>query len=62
MTWPNRTNTDLARNLRNNATDAERIRWRVLIASNIDGVVAEIERALKALPHAEGEKMGAALP
>ena len=38
MTWPNRRHTDLARNLRNNATDAERLLWSALSNRKIGGV------------------------
>jgi very-short-patch-repair endonuclease len=37
MNWPNRTNTHLARDLRNNATDAERKLWCALSARKVGG-------------------------
>ncbi|MBO9579974.1 MAG: DUF559 domain-containing protein [Sphingobium sp.] len=38
MNWPNRRYTDLARNLRNNATDAERVLWNALSNRKVGGV------------------------
>ena len=38
MTWPNRANTDRARELRNNATDAERRLWTALSNRKVAGV------------------------
>ncbi|MBN8819880.1 MAG: DUF559 domain-containing protein [Sphingomonas sp.] len=37
MNWPNRKNTRLARDLRNNATDAERKLWQALSARKVGG-------------------------
>ena len=37
MNWPNRRNTDLARDLRNNATDAERVLWNALSNRKVAG-------------------------
>jgi len=38
MNWPNRRNTNLARDLRNNATDAERTLWNALSNRKVEGV------------------------
>lgn len=38
MTWPNRRHSALARDLRNNATDAERTLWGALSSRKVGGV------------------------